>query len=104
MSQMSVTIPDPEPQDEEILQQDHAFADACMLAMAEDMKNLGWRLGTSIVTRSLRWGLVWRADIESNNQAMGSSALLSRVVCWRQPSSDDLAVSVVFRQNLRRLG
>lgn len=62
MIDLTNMCPDPEPQDETPLPPDHPFADECKALFADHAEAGGWHYGKSMVTRSNKWGLVWRAD------------------------------------------
>lgn len=69
--------PEPTPRMETIVPTDPAFVEECkahLPAIASD-----WRYGKSVMSCSVRWGLVWRADITSARVAS------ARIVVWRMP-------------------
>ena len=73
MSQTSDLYPNSIPQDATVLTGHAAFIEACMLAIAEEAKQYGWRFGNSLLTQSKDWGLIWRIDFETEkrNSALG---------------------------------
>jgi hypothetical protein len=67
--------------DERVLPPDPAFANKCMAALARDAEALGWRYGRSVLSRSDRWGWVWRVDIVGRN---GDRPRI--VLTWQDPA------------------
>ena len=63
MTDLSKEFPGAVPQDEAPLASDHPFVDECKAYYADHAEAHGWRYGKSVVTRSDKWGLVWRADV-----------------------------------------
>ena len=59
------------------------FVNTCMEEYSRSAKDLGWHLLGTSLTYNGRWGLIWRADIQTQSQ--GSSSRLGRVLCWRSP-------------------
>ena len=52
----------------------------CIATALQALAATHGRLERALVTRSRRWGEVWRADFESSD---GPPPLINRVVCWR---------------------
>jgi hypothetical protein len=76
------------PGDETVVSDD-SFAALCMTRTEEEVRNLGWRFRTSILTQSVTWGLVWRADYEAQDQTAESSCM--RLICWCPPGEEGVA-------------
>jgi hypothetical protein len=52
--------------------------------LAPDAETLNWRYGSCVLTRSERWGLVWRTDV-----VMPSGRRSRIVVFWSLPPEDE---------------
>jgi len=76
MSQDSELVPGPTPSGETILPPDTKFVEKCRAVFADDVRDYGWQFGRSVLSRSKRWGLVWRADVTSPR------SYPARVVVW----------------------
>jgi hypothetical protein len=64
--------------------EDPAFTTKCMAVLADDAKAFGWQFKASILTRSGKWGLVWRADVQRPNENH-----VIRLAVWSSTSDDD---------------
>src|SRR6266576_3728575 len=95
MSQTQGLSPSIMPENEVELQSDPPFVATCMARIENDAEKLGWRFGNSILTRSDNWGLVWRVDFHTKSEPADSTSV-NRVVCWRRPSEDGIAVAFFF--------
>lgn len=51
-----------------------------------------WRWGGSILTRSEKWGLVWRADVFYKREEL--SHFVNRVICWKGASKPVVKIAV----------
>jgi hypothetical protein len=71
-------------QDEVLLPVDPAIAERSRRVLARDAEMLGWRYGPCVLTRSERWGLIWRTDI---TQRTGTRSRI--VVFWSVPLEDE---------------
>jgi hypothetical protein len=87
--------PSLEPDEEIALGDNDAFVREC-LSLVDNFG--GWQLGRTVLTRSERWGLVWRADFTISGADL--SPLLNRIVCWELPS---LTIEVAIGQRLAPL-
>ena len=70
--------------DEVVLPADPSFESECMAAISDSAKELKWQFKNSILTRSEKWGLVWRVDFETPGVS-ASTGFINRVACWRLP-------------------
>lgn len=57
----------------------------------EDIPNINVTLSNAVVTRSEKWGYVWRADVHDNNAPTNEGG--GRSVCWRKTSDEQPAVT-----------
>jgi hypothetical protein len=67
--------------DETILPADAVLTTKCMAVLAPDAEALGWRYGRSVLSRSDRWGWVWRSDVVTRT---GHRSRI--VVTWQSPA------------------
>jgi hypothetical protein len=90
--------------DEDVLPADPSFASECMSAIAADAEQFEWRFNNAILTRSKRWGLVWRVDF-TTQRASANTAFINRVTCWRldEAAGDDIGIYIAFGQRVKRL-
>jgi hypothetical protein len=42
-----------------------------------------WQLGQPLLTRSDKWGLVWRVDFTMPGESL--APLINRIICWQEP-------------------
>jgi hypothetical protein len=70
--------------DETLLPADSAMAERSKRVLAPDAETLNWRYGACVLTRSERWGLIWRTDVFLRS---GSRARV--VVFWSLPLEDE---------------
>jgi hypothetical protein len=57
------------------------FIDACKAAFAADAQRFQWVFEKSLLTRSERWGLIWRSDFVIAGRPK-SFQLVNRAMCW----------------------
>jgi hypothetical protein len=88
--------PPAEPQDETAARDD-LFAQACRDAFAHVESDLGWKIGNSLVTRSDRWGFIWRADLDVR---AGPPSLVNRIICWGSGGRDIAGTATVFGRSI----
>jgi hypothetical protein len=74
-------IPPLEPDRETVVADDPSFVEACKAAFTADAQQFEWVFEKSLLTRSQRWGLVWRADFVIAGRPR-SSHLINRAMCW----------------------
>jgi hypothetical protein len=77
-------FPSAVPQDETILPNDEIYAEKCKALLADDAKEFGWHFKNSLLTKSDKWGLVWRVDVQRAN-----ASHLTRLAIWRAHHDDD---------------
>jgi hypothetical protein len=70
--------------DEVLLPTDPAMTERSKRVLAPDAELLSWRYGPCVLTRSDRWGLIWRTDVSLRS---GSRARI--VVFWSLPLEDE---------------
>ena len=71
------------PTDETVLASDPAFESECMSAISDQAKDLRWRFRSSVLTKSEKWGIIWRVDFDTPESA--NTSFINRVTCWRTP-------------------
>lgn len=102
MSQTPELFPAVPFENETIVRNDSSFVDACKAKVADAAEKFGWRFETSVLTRSEKWGLVWRADFRIKNQS-AERKLINRVICWREPGATEIRLAVTFGQQIEPL-
>jgi hypothetical protein len=60
-----------------------AVVSRCATMAARMNKDLKLTQLTVIVTRSAKWGTIWRSDTAFPVQGPGDKPILSRTVCWK---------------------
>jgi hypothetical protein len=104
-SRMKDDIPESppfEPNAEVVLVHLPTFVDACKALIAEDAERFEWSFGNSLLTRSERWGLIWRVDFTTKYGGPGPNHT-NRIVCWGDASGSSLGLSIAFGQAIARL-
>ncbi len=92
------TVPPLIPQNELVIPDVESLVERCM---ARVPKTLGIEIGGTLTTRSVKWGLVWRADFTLANTA-GIKGI-SRIVCRDAQDDSPLNVAFVTGQPVRPL-
>jgi hypothetical protein len=69
------------PDRETVVTDKPSFVEACKAAFSAEALQLQWVFEKSLLTRSQRWGLVWRADFIVAGRPR-SSHLINRAMCW----------------------
>lgn len=90
-------------EDEVVLAADPSFETECMAAISDAARE--WRFGSSLLTTSDKWGLVWRADFTAP-PVSASADFINRVTCWRsaEETGKDLSgISIAYGQRVRPL-
>jgi hypothetical protein len=64
---------------ETVATDEQAFIEVCKAAFAADAQQFQWVYGKSLLTRSQRWGLVWRCDFFVAGRR---GSLVNRAMCW----------------------
>ena len=95
MNDVTDLYPPAEPHDE-IVAVDDLFARAFEHMESE----FGWWFGNSLVTRSARWGLICRIDVDVSAV---SAPVVNRVLCWGPGGSEIAGTATVFRRSIARL-
>jgi hypothetical protein len=70
-------VPDREP----AVADEPSFVEACKAAFSAEAQQFQWEFEKSLLTRSQRWGLVWRADFVVAGRQR-SSHFINRAMCW----------------------
>ena len=92
--------PPTEPTGEHVIQDASAFGADC-LGQAQDLAAAGrLELGTPLLTRSDKWGVVWRVDFKIAGQDL--QPLVNRIVCWNKPDGSR-HIEVAIGQSIRPL-
>ena len=68
------------PDREAVVADDPSFVDTCKAAFAAEAEKFEWVFEGSLLTRSQRWGLIWRADFVVAGRS--SAHLVNRAMCW----------------------
>jgi hypothetical protein len=69
------------PDRETVVADEPSFVEACKSAFTAEAQQFEWVFEKSLLTRSQRWGLVWRADFVVAGRSK-SSHLINRAMCW----------------------
>jgi hypothetical protein len=71
-----------DPQGEIVLadEDEPLFVAACKAVIVDEAERFGWSLGNSLLTRSAKWGLVWRVDFFLDGQFSPSPPWFNRAV------------------------
>jgi hypothetical protein len=83
--------PPADPATEEVAADDPTFVEECRSAVDHFVARLAMQLGQHLLTRSDKWGLVWRVDFIYFDHDL--SPYINRIVCWR---TDNGKVAVSF--------
>jgi hypothetical protein len=72
--------------DDEVLATDARFETACLLESASMAKSANWELLSPLMTRSEKFGLVWRVDfrfpLETDDHEV------NRIMLWKLPNGE----------------
>ncbi len=74
-------IPPWVPDRETVLADETSFVEACEATFSADAQKFQWVFEKSLLTRSQRWGLIWRADFVIAGRPK-SSHMINRAMCW----------------------
>jgi hypothetical protein len=101
MCQSENHLPQMEPQNELMAPSETAFVEECKARISDDAKKFGWIFGNSIVTRSDKWGLIWRVDffLPGDEKRRG---LINRIICWRAANEEGISAAFAFGHNFKR--
>jgi hypothetical protein len=94
-------IPPLVPDRETVVAYEPIFVEACTAAFADDAVKFGWSYGKSLLTRSQKWGLVWRVDFVIAERA-ASSRFVNRAMCWGSAGNVE-GKAVAFGQQIAPL-
>ena len=90
-------FPSLEPVGETAIAEDRTFEQKCLSRVEQVAPGDRWRLGTPLLTKSDKWGLIWRADFTI--AGVDISPLVNRIVCWQSPSGD-VSINIAIGQRL----
>jgi hypothetical protein len=74
-----------------------SLAEACRAMWKDLIAKGGWQLGTPLVTKSQKWGMVYRVDFAMPGPDL--SPLINRLICWRT-TSGQLGTMVAVGQHV----
>lgn len=100
MSEENDLGPPLEPTGEQQVAGNEAFLASCRAALDDIPITREWKLGPDLLTRTDRWGLVWRADFELPGESL--APLINRLVCW-QKEGGDLTLEFAIGQSVSPL-
>jgi hypothetical protein len=89
--------------DETQIKPDPSFEAECMAALADTANQNNWQFKNSLLTRSEKWGLVWRVDFVTPVGTRPGAG--NRATCWRLPeqAEGELGLSIDFKQGRQPL-
>jgi hypothetical protein len=80
--------------------EDRAFFEQCLARARQEGERLGFELvGTPLLTRSRKWGLIWRSDVRYSLTEVG----VSRIVYTETSPSGSATDVVAVSQNIEPL-
>ena len=77
----SISIPPLAPSSEETPVHAPDFENACSHKIQSYARERGWALDRPLVTKSSKWGLIWRIDFHIKSRNVSQSDV-NRIVCW----------------------
>jgi hypothetical protein len=78
----------------EVPAEDSAFFEQCLARAKQEGERLGFELvGTPMLTRSRKWGLVWRSDVRYSLTEVGVSRIVYTETSPSGAGTDVVAVS-----------
>jgi hypothetical protein len=89
------TAPSLVPENGEVAISDPAFVQECKATFADAAEKLDWHFGDFVLTRSEKWGLIWRIDFVVGRKP-NEAKTVYRAICWRPPHSDGIATATFF--------
>jgi hypothetical protein len=92
-------FPPVQPVSETTLPDDPSFVEECLSSLRNNPVAKGWEFGPSILTRSEKWGMVWRADVKIPDSDFAPQ-LVNRVICWRKSSDAKLNIQIAIGQKV----
>jgi hypothetical protein len=69
------------PDNEIVVADEMSFVEACKAALSADAQAFQWVFGKSVVSRSQRWGLIWRVDFVIAGRPK-KARMINRAMCW----------------------
>jgi hypothetical protein len=87
--------------DHEAVVDEPSFVEACKEAFTDQAQKLEWVFERSLLTRSQKWGLVWRPDFVVAGRA--SPDLINRAMCWGSAGGGVDGTAVGFGQRIAPL-
>jgi hypothetical protein len=94
-------IPPLVPDRETVITDEPSFVEACKAALSAEAQKFQWVFEKSLLTRSHRWGLVWRADFVVAGRQR-SSHFIDRAMCWGSADGVE-GTAVAFGQRIAPL-
>lgn len=80
---------------------DADFDQQCLALFQRMAENQGWRIKQAMITKSAKWGRLWRADFDVRGLTY-RSAMLNRLMCWEDRTTG-LSAHAAFGQRLEPL-
>jgi hypothetical protein len=87
--------------DEIVLPEDASFTALCISEIRATPSGRTYQLGVPLLTRSEKWGLIWRVDYQVPGLRL--YPLINRVVCWQAPGSGIGGIITALGQELQPL-
>ncbi len=94
-----IEAPPLEPTGEIMRVEDPAFKERCLSVVNQYTSGMNWELERELLSRSPRWGLVWRGDYALVDLAPN---LVNRIMCW-EGADGKLVVEVAVGQRVAPL-
>jgi hypothetical protein len=91
-----------EPEEDVVIVDEPTFLNACKSLIAEDAERFEWSFGNALLTRSEKWGLIWRVDFTTKYGGPVTNRT-NRIICWGDASGSFLGLSVSFGQAITQL-
>ena len=95
-------IPPLVPDRETVVTDEPSFVEACKAAFSAEAQQFQWVFENSLLTRSQRWGLVWRADFVVAGLQKSCSHFVDRAMCWGSADGVE-GTAVAFGQRIAPL-
>lgn len=101
LSAFLVPVPPADPGPDETAVRDTEYDEHCLNRATVIVNQLNQDIGTTLLTRSEAWGLVWRADRQGPGQ---TGATVDRVICWLMDGDEESHLAFAWSVSpLRRL-
>jgi hypothetical protein len=75
---------------------DASFLETCLALSREMADPARWELGVPLLTKSEKWGFVWRSDFKIPDQPYSS---VNRIICWRG-AGDKFSIMLAIGQDV----